>query len=54
MEPGIKESSLTLFRMEMEGDKKTHYIISLVTFTNVGISLQSFLTFSFNPFAKLA
>ena len=44
--------SLTLFRMA--GAKKAPTTsFSPVTFTNVGISPQNFLTFSFNPFAKL-
>ena len=45
---------LTLFWMEGEGTKKAlPTSFSPVTFTNVGISPQNFLTFSFNPFATL-
>ena len=42
--------SLTLFRM---GDKKTPYHFSPVTFTNAGIGSKSFLSFSFNPLARV-
>ena len=48
----IKIVSLTLFRM---GWPKRHLgtSFSAVTSRNVGISLQIFLTFSFNPLATL-
>ena len=48
----IKIVSLTLFRM---GWPKRHLGTSFspVTSRNVGISLQNFLTFSFNPLATL-
>ena len=45
-----EHSSLTLFRM---GGKKAPSSFSPVTSTNVGISSQNFLTFSFNPFDRL-
>ena len=41
---------LTLFRW---GQKSPATSFSPVTSTNVGISLQNLLTFSFNPFAAL-
>ena len=43
--------SLTLFRMGGGGTKRPSF--SPVTSTNVGIILQNFLAFSFNPFATL-
>ena len=44
--------TLTLFRME--GSKKAPPTsFSPVTSTNVGISSQNFLTFSFNPYDRL-
>lgn len=39
--------------MQDGGQKGPHYQFPPVTFTNVGISRQSFLTFSINPFAAL-
>ena len=36
-----------------EGAKKHPYQFSLVTSTNVGVSPQNLITFSFNPFATL-
>ena len=47
------EINLTLFRMGGWGKKDPPTSFSPVTSTNVGISLQNFLTFSFNPFATL-
>ena len=44
---------LTLFRMEGGSQKGPPTSFSPVTFTNVGINLQNFLTFSFNPFDRL-
>ena len=45
--------TLTLFRMG-EGTKKTPSAsFSPVTFTNVRFGSQNFLTFSFNPFARV-
>ena len=49
---------LTLFRMERGGwggggKKAPPTSFSSVTSTNIGISPQNFLTFSFNPFATL-
>ena len=41
------------FRMGGGGEKAAATSFSPVTSTNVGISLQNFLTFSFNPFATL-
>ena len=46
----LQKKSLTLFRVE---DKKTPYQFFLVTFANVGISTQNFLTISFSTFATL-
>ena len=41
-------------RFRMSGAKKPpSSSFSSVTSTNIGISRQNFLTFSFNPFAKL-
>ena len=42
--------ALTLFRMGAESPSPTSF--SPVTSTNVGISPQNFLTFSFNPFDR--
>ena len=47
---------LTLFRMYGGGGGAQKFpptSFSPVTSTNVGISFQNFLTFSFNPFDKL-
>ena len=48
----LNELSLTLFRMG-GGQKAPPTSFFPVSSTNVGISPQKFLTFSFNPFAKL-
>ena len=46
--------NLTLFRMGIGGDKKDPPTsFSPVPSTNIGISPQNFLTFSFNPVATL-
>ena len=44
---------LTLFRIRGDGGKRTPTSFSTVTSTNVGISPQNFLNFSFHAFATL-
>ena len=48
-----EHSRLTLFRMGGGGAKRPPTSFSPLTSTNVGISIQNFLTFSFNPFDRL-
>ena len=61
LEGQIPIDVLTLLRIAGEGGggrgeggtKRRRYWFSPVTSTNVGISPQNFLTFSYNPFATL-
>ena len=49
----VKCRVLTLFRIGEVGQKDPPISCSPVTSANVEISPQNFLTFSFNPFARL-
>ena len=53
MNSSLQYVPLTLFRMGGGGQKGSPTSFSPVTPTNVRISPQNFLTFSFNPFDRL-
>ena len=48
-----KKIDLTLFTMGGWGPKRSHASFYLVTYTNVGINPQIYLSFSFNHFSTL-